>query len=90
MQLSLTEIHVDDRSIHCYALSLTFSLQFISSKEKKLVKTGPAKTGPAGPLATGMMNACIMPCLVYGRSLFIQSWLLQTIPGADVILIIVM
>ena len=42
----------------------------------------------------GEINLClqtaIMPCLEYGSSLFIRSWLLQAIPGTDVIVIIVM
>jgi len=65
MQLLLAEIHVDDRWIHCYAISLTFSLfiatiisLFFSNKIKKknYVKTGLAKTRPARPLTTAMIH----------------------------------
>ena len=65
MQLLLTEIHVDDQSIHCYAcIKLNFffvycnnyvTLFFKEKRKKALAKTGLAKTGLAGPLSTAML-----------------------------------
>ena len=68
-QLLLAEIHVDDRSIHCYALRLMLTLYYNNyiapffSKEEKITKqqqqkamtkTVLAKTGLAGLLAMAM------------------------------------